>query len=233
MPSSAAPSNGRRGRRSPLPSAARELLERARRELAPLEASIGRHRFLDSLESGAIADVALRSFAGEQYAILRSDRRSFAQLAARFPEAPAGDFFLALAGGEGIALAHLLSFASSLGADEDALRDYEPRTETQAYPAFVAWLALNGSRADVALAFLANLEAWGANCKRMADALRDRYDVAFFEFFAETPPDFEESSVAVIEQGLEAGESPEQAIRAAKRLQACELLYWDTFAELA
>jgi hypothetical protein len=84
----------------------------------------------------------------------------------------------------------------------------------------------------VALAFLANLEAWGANCARMGEALRDRFDVTFFEFFAETPPDFERDALAVLAQGLAAGESPEQAIRAAKRLQACELLYWDTFAEL-
>ena len=180
-----------------------------------------------------MSDPSLRAFAGEQYAILRSDRRSFAYLASRFPEPRAGDLFLALAGGEGTALDHLLAFAGSLALDEAALRDYEPRPETQAYPAFVAWLALNGSRADVALAFLANLEAWGANCARMGDALRDRFDVAFFEFFAQPPPGFEEHALAVIAQGFEAGDAPEQAIRAAKRLQACELLYWDTFAQLA
>jgi thiaminase len=180
-----------------------------------------------------VPDETLRAFAGEQYTILHSDRRSFAHLAARFPEAPAGDLFLSLAGGEGTALEHLLTFARSLGLDEAALREHEPRPETQAYPAFVAWLALNGSRADVALAFLANLAAWGANCARLAAVLRDRFDVAFLEFFAQPPPTFEEDALAVIAQGLDAGEPPERAIRAAKRLQAYELLYWDTFAQLA
>ena len=215
-----------------VPSAPAELLERARVELAALEASIAAHPFLEALERGGVSDATLRAFAGEQYAILHSDRRSFAHLASRFPEPPAGDLFLELAVGEGTALEHLRAFAASLGLDEDALRTHEPRTETQAYPAFVAWLALNGSRADVALAFLANLEAWGASCARMAGALDGRFDVAFFEFFAQTPPGFEQSALAVIAQGLDAGEPREQAIRAARRLQACELLYWDTFAEL-
>ena len=60
------------------------------------------------------------------------------------------------------------------------LRRHEPLPAAQAYPAYVAWLALNGSRADVALAFLANLAAWGDNCARMAGALRGRHDTAFF-----------------------------------------------------
>lgn len=220
-----------RRRRSRLPEqAAAELLERARAELAPLEAAITRHRLLD--DPAGLSDATLRAFAGEQHAILRSDRRSFAHLAGRFPDGPAGRLFLELATGEGLALEHLLVLAASLGVDEEALRAYEPRAETQAYPAFVAWLALNGSRADVALAFLANLAAWGANCGRLAQALRGRVDVSFFEFFAKPPPDFEESALAVVEQGLVAGESPGEALRAAKRLQAYELLYWDTIAGL-
>jgi hypothetical protein len=60
----------------------------------------------------------------------------------------------------------------------------------QAYPAFVAWLALNGSRADVVLAFLANLAAWGENCGQVAAAVRESCRagddaVGFFDFFAQ------------------------------------------------
>jgi thiaminase len=203
------------------------VLAKARKELEPLEAAIAGHPFLAEVER--VSDETLRAFAGEQYAILRSDRRSFAHLAARFPEPPGGDLFLQLAEGEGVALGCLLVFANSLGVGERELASYEPRPLAQAYPAFVAWLALNGGRADVALAFLANLEAWGGNCARMATALRNRVDVSFFEFFEETPAGFEDHALAVIGQGLDAGESPEHAIRAAKRLQAYELLYWDSF----
>ena len=181
------------------------------------------------------AHASLEAFAAEQWSILRADRRSFAQLAARFPAAPAGDLFLELAAGEGNALAHLLAFADALGFHEDALRAYEPRPACQAYSAYVAWLALNGSRADVTLAFVANLAAWGESCVRMSRALPREYDlageaVAFFAYFSAPPPEFEESALIVAGQGLENGDSADRARRAARLLQAYELMFWDGLA---
>jgi hypothetical protein len=100
----------------------------------------------------------------------------------------------------------------------------------------VAWLALNGSRADVVLAFLAKLAAWGENCGRVAEAPRARYRasdeaVAFFEFFASPPADFERRALAVLAAGLGEGDSPERARRATRLLQAYELSFWDAMAE--
>jgi len=85
---------------------ARELLEELQRELGPVEQAIGSHRFL----AAAPPEESLRAFAREQYTILRSDRRSFANLAARFPDAPAGDFFIGLAQGESGALQRQLAW---------------------------------------------------------------------------------------------------------------------------
>ena len=214
---------------------ARALLEVVHRELAGAERDIYSHRFLAALDEGRVHRDRLGDFAGEQYAILSSDRRSFTVLAARFPQSPAGDLFLGLAAGEGQALGHLLAFAGALGRDEQALRAHEPDPRAQAYPAFVAWLALNGSRADVALALLANLAAWGANCARIARALHERYQldapaVAFFDFFAQPPADFEQHAAAVLDAGLAAGDRPQRALRAARLLQAYELLFWDAVA---
>jgi len=206
---------------------ARELLEDLGRELAPVERAIRGHRYL----AAAPSEESLRAFTGEQYTILRSDRRSFAQLAARFPEPPAGDFFIAVTQGEGEALARLIALAASPDIDEGGLLGYEPQPGCQAYTAFVSWLALNGSRAELALAFLANLAAWGENCRRLAGMLQGRCETSFFEFFAEPAPGFEELALAVADQGLVAGDSPTRARRAARLLQAYELLFWDTLAD--
>jgi thiaminase len=212
-----------------------QLLEEARAELAGVERSIREHPFLGALESGQAPRTALEALAGEQDRIIASDRRSFAQLAARFPHDPAGAFFLSMAEGEGLALGLLQDFASALGMDQAWLAAYEPSPDCQAYPAFVAWLALNGSSTDVALAFLANLAAWGANCARVADALRQRYGfdeaaVAFFTFFASPPPGFEQRALTVIDAGLAAGDDPADARGAARLLQAYELGFWDGIA---
>lgn len=205
---------------------ARELLEELHRELAPVEGAIRGHRCL----AAALPEDSLRAFAGEQYTILRSDRRSFANLAARFPEPPAGDFFIGLAQGEGEALARLVALGASLGIDEDGLADYEPMPGCQAYAAFVSWLALNGSRADLALALLANLAAWGENCRRLAGLLQGRCEISFFEFFAQPASGFEDQGLAVADLGLAAGDSVAGARRCARLLQAYELLFWDTLA---
>lgn len=212
----------------------RGLLEEARAELAETEAAIRGHRFLEGLEAGEASQASLEALAGEQRLIVSSDRRSFAQLAARFPDDPAGALFLSMAEGEGVALGLLRDFAAAVGGEE-RLAAYEPIPGCQAYPAFVAWLALNGSRSDVALAFLANLAAWGANCARVAAALRERYGldaraVAFFAFFASPPTDFEERALSVVEAGLGAGDDPAHARRATRLLQAYELEFWDALA---
>jgi thiaminase len=202
------------------------VIDELRAELAPTDARIREHRYLAAVEAGAVPDEALAAFAAEQRLIIAADRRSFAHLASRFPEPPAGDLFLDLAAGEGEALARLERFAASVGSS-----GREPLPGCQAYTAYVAWLALNGNRADVALAFLVNLEAWGEACRRIAAALRGRHDVSFFDFFSQPPPGFAKRALAAVEQGLAAGESAEQARRAARLLQSYELLYWDTLAD--
>lgn len=216
--------------------AAGELVAQTRRELAQTAEAIRAHRFLRRLRAREIAGPRLRALAAEQYAIVSGDRRSFAHLAARFPVGNAGGFFLDMAQSEGLALDKLRGLADWLELTEDELAAHEPHPGTQAYPAFVAWLALNGSRADVALAFLANLAAWGENCGQVAAALRESYGagddaVAFFDFFATAPEGFEERAIAVLADGLAAGDSPVLARRATRLLQAYELSFWDALAE--
>ncbi|QXJ26025.1 transcriptional regulator [Actinomadura graeca] len=212
---------------------ATELLARVRREIAAAPTG---NRFLDLLETGRLPRERLVWLAGEEYRIVSSDRRSFALLAARYPDPPAGDLFLGLAQGEGQALKLLDGFAEALGESEKNLRAYEPRAFAQAYPAYLAQRAVFGTAAEVALAMLANLEEWGGYCSRTAKALNLHYGldeeaVAFFTFFAESPPGFEEQAMAVVAAGLAAGDDPEEVARAARLLHAYETAFWDALAE--
>ena len=205
-------------------------------ELAPVERAIRSHPFLAGLEAGAVTNEQLRAFVCEQQRVLSSDRRSFVELAARYPHDPAGAFFLGMAAGEGEALGLLASFSAALGLTAADVAAYEPRPGCQSYPAFVAWLALNGTRLDVTLAFLVNLDAWGASCARMGQALEHVYDLpaealGFFDFFASPPSGLRGEIEAVATAGLQAGDSPVAARWAARLLQAYELAFWDTLAE--
>ncbi|MFC4908471.1 hypothetical protein [Actinomadura gamaensis] len=210
-----------------------ELVDRTRGRIAHAG---GENRFLDLLEQGAVPRERLAWLAGEEFRIVDSDRRSFALLSARFAEAPAGEFFLALAQGENRALTLLADYASALGWSEKDLNSYVPRPRAQSYPAYLAQRAAFGTRSEVALAMLANLEEWGSFCARTATALRARYElseeaVAFFRYFAETPPGFVDQATAVIAAGLEAGEDPDSAVQAADFLHAYETDFWTALAE--
>ena len=212
---------------------ASDLIGRVREEVS---AAASRNRFVDLLEAGGVPRERLTWLAGEQFRIVGSDRRSFALLAARFPEPPAGEMFLSLAQGERQALRLLSDFAAALGWRERDLRGYEPRPLAQAYPAYLAWSALFGTCSGVALAMLANLEEWGGYCARVAEALLARYGlseqaVGFFRFFAEPAPGFTEHATSVVAAGLAAGEDPREAMRAARALHAYEIAFWDALAD--
>jgi hypothetical protein len=202
---------------------ASDLIGRVREEVS---AGASRNRFVDLLEAGGVPRDRLTWLAGEQFRIVGSDQRSFALLAARFPDPPAGEMFLSLAQGE----------LHALGWQERDLRAYEPQPLAQAYPAYLAWSALFGTCSGVALAMLANLEEWGGYCGRAAEALVTRYGlseraVGFFRFFAGPPPGFTGQAASVVAAGLAAGEDPREAVRAALALHAYEIAFWDALAD--
>jgi pyrroloquinoline quinone (PQQ) biosynthesis protein C len=212
------------------------LIAEIRGDLRPIEERLLQHDYLRALEEGRVSRESLRVFAGEQYAVIGSDLRSVAHLVSRFGDSPSRDFFLAVLAGERAAWDNLLAFAGALGMEEAALRAYEPLPGAHAYTCYMAWLALYGSAAEVAAAYLVNFPAWGRNCGRMSRILRERYglsdsEVRFFDDFAAPPAEFEPAALAVIQEGLDRGVDPRLIRRAARLLQGFEALYWDTLEQ--
>ncbi|MFQ5829436.1 MAG: transcriptional regulator [Candidatus Methylomirabilia bacterium] len=217
---------------------ANALIEELKAELSPVEHEIRTHRYLGELEAGRVPREKLRLFAGEQYHIIRSDLRSVALLVNRFGATASGSFFQGVLVGEGAALEALGALALAVEMNETRLQAYEPTAGAQAYPAFMAWLALYGSDAEVAAGYLVNFAAWGASCGRMSQALRSVYGLTpeqtrFFDLFAAPPGEFEPGALAVVEGGLARGADPRLIKRAARLLQSYEKLYWDTIHEMS
>ncbi len=209
------------------------LVEATRKELQAVEARIRRHPYLDAVQAGQVSRDELRRFAGQQYHIIGSDLKAMALLIAKAHSSETRDFFWGGIQGEQAALEGLQAFATALGMPVAELEAAEPIPGAFAYSAYVAWLALFGSCAEFAAAFLVNLEAWGGNCARMSHALRAQYamkdeDVVFFDLFSSPPPDFQNRALRVVQEGLDRGIEPSLIRRAARMLQGYELLYWDT-----
>ncbi len=199
--------------RDPDMATAQLLIQEIRTDLEPVEQEIRRHPYLAALESGRVRREDLTRFAGEQYHIIGSDLRSVALLVHRFGTTPSGPFFQAVLGGETAALAALRAFGTALGMDEGRLQAYEPAPGAHAYTAYMAWLSLYGSAADVAAV---TQEA-----------------TAFFDLFAASPAEFEGQALAAVALGLAEGAQPRLVKRAARLLQGYEKLYWDTLHALS
>lgn len=212
---------------------AKALLDDIRQDSQTVTEQLLRHPYLQALEGRKIGREKLSLFAGEQYAIIGSDLKSAAYLVSRFGSAPSRDFFLGILQGERAAWDALLTFAHALGVNGTQLREHEPLAGAHAYTCYMAWLALYASDAEIAAAYLVNFPAWGDNCGRLSRILKECFDlgeqeVAFFDLFASPPATFEANAVRIIQEGLDHGTEPRLIRRAARLLQAYELMYWDT-----
>ncbi|NGO11753.1 transcriptional regulator [Streptomyces sp. HC44] len=215
---------------------ARELLENITGKLAPDPRS---NRLLPLIGRGAARRDTLAALALEQRYVIAADRRAFLHLAERSAAEPeCAAFFTMLAEGEALAHDRLGPLLAACGADEARVAAYEPLAGAQAYPAYVAWLALNGAPADVVLALSANFSAWGGYCATIAEALRRQYGFddeacGFFDLFAEPAPDLEQKAVAAVQAGLDAELISEESVqRYGRLLQSYESMFWHTLWEL-
>ncbi|WP_329535196.1 transcriptional regulator [Streptomyces sp. NBC_01450] len=215
---------------------ARELLEDTTGKLAPDPHA---NRLLPLIARGAARRSTLAALAHEQRHVIAADRRAFLHLAERPDAGPeSAAFFALLAAGEALAQDRLGAYAVACGADEARAAAYEPLADCQAYPAYVAWLALNGSPADVVLALSANFATWGGYCATIAEALRRHYGFddeafGFFDFFAAPAPELERTALTAVQAGLDAGRIGEtEVLRYGRLLQSYEAKFWHALWEL-
>jgi len=218
-------------------SDALQLVEKIRSDLKPLEEKILGHPYLRALEDGRVALDLLKVFAGQQHHIISSDLRSIALILSREGMRPSRSFLMNALQGEAAALDALRTFAGTLGLNSSDLDSFEPLPAAHAYCTYVAWLALYGSDAELAGAFLVNLAAWGANCGRMGTALHEKYGfapsaLAFFDLFAGMPS-FDQEVLPIIQNALDRGVPAQLIHRAARMLQGYELMFWDAMADAA
>jgi thiaminase len=216
---------------------AKEVVEKIRMDLRPLDEKILGHPYIMALNEGKIPQDSLRTFAGQQYHIITSDLRSIASLLSRHGSLPSRPWLLAVLQGEAAALDALFTFAQKLSMNESDLKIFEPIPAAYAYCTYVAWLGMYGSDGELAGALLVNFAAWGANCGKMGKALQEHYGftkegVSFFDLFFQMPP-FEKQVLEVIQGALDRGIEPVLIHRAARMLQAYELMFWDAMAEVA
>ncbi|WP_067464048.1 transcriptional regulator [Nocardia amamiensis] len=210
---------------------ARTLLDRIQAELAPQDDD---NRLVPRIAAGTAPREVFAAIAAEELRITDSDWRSVHTLAARADEPHARAFFTELAPGEQQAHHLLDELATAAGPDTGV---QQPRPGCQAYPAFMAWLALNGGAAEVIAALHANLAAFGRYCGAVAVGMRAHYGFddaacAFFDFYTAGAPELEDKALAAVQAGLDSGRlDPDEARTFARLFQSYELMFWNTLAD--
>ncbi|WP_149550572.1 transcriptional regulator [Streptomyces marokkonensis] len=216
---------------------ARDLMETTTRDLAPDPRA---NPLVPLIARGEADRGVLAALALEQRLVIPADRRAFLHLADRSAAEPdSAAFFTALAEGEALAGEYLEPFAAACGVDAARADAYEALPGCQAYPACVAWLALNAAPADAVLALTANFSAWGGYCATIAEALRAHYGFsdeacAFFDFFAEPAPGLDRTALAAVRAAMAAGSLDEhRARRHGRLLQSYEAMFWEALRSSA
>jgi thiaminase len=217
---------------------AQALVQTLANELQAVEHQIRHHSYLQALESAQIPPAQLHRFVGEQCHIIPGDLRSIALLVSRCEYPASQQFFRDVLQGEAAALDALEPLIVGVGMTSAERAAYEPTPGAQAYSAYLAYLCLYGTDAEVAAALSVNFAAWGANCGRMAQALQQHYGLEtaalrFFTQFAAAPTEVSPQALALIDAGLQRGVAAQRIQRAARMLQGYELLFWDTVYALS
>jgi len=217
------------------------LYAQIRQIVRPIEQRVFEHEFFHNLEGKLYSKHQVAFLPKEEFYINASDLRSAEHLMIRFGQSSANQFFHDLVEGERFALANVVTLAEALGCKKEELEQYQPDAYAQAYPAYFAWLALQGSEAEVIVALAASFSVWWTNCGRVAMALKSLYGVpaeatAFLTPFNLVPPPdspLDDLTYAVLESGLKKGVPAEKIIRAARLIQSYELFFWDSLARSA
>jgi len=210
----------------------RDYLDAIRRELAD-DTSV--NPYLALVSAAAVPRVRLGDFAAEQVQMRASDRRSFLYLAARATD-PMGTLFADFADAERRALDLLTIFTEALGRRVESGAGSQ-RAGCRAYPAFVAWLALNAQPVDAALAIVACRPAWTASLAGIGRALRERPDYrfderacAFFDLVAAPDTHTDDQLMRMVTASVNTGQPPLQAAGYARMLASYQKMFWATLA---
>lgn len=204
------------------------LLAEIRERLADENRKILDHNFIKDAELGKLDERRIKLFVAQQNYIVTYDLRSLALMLVRSGSREEADFFHTLISGDLEASKQLVTLSEELGITQETMGSPTIIPEAVAYTHYIAWLALYANAGEQAMALIVNLPVWGGACKRLGDALRERYgfrSLGFFEAFSGPFDPIEKAALKVIDRYVERQKAGME--RCAKMIQRYELMFWD------
>lgn len=204
-----------------------DVIRVIRDELGSVNQLILNHRFIIDAENGKLSLNAFKTFVIQEYYIVYHDARSLALMASRARYYDEFEFFLELSKGDESALKLLEKMGQALGLGALSLKNIKIIPEAVAYTHYLAWLALYENPGMQAIALIINLPVWGENCKKLSNALKNKYKInetGFLDLFAQPYDELESKGTKIIGRYLD---NIEGLKNVSKTIQKYELMFWD------
>ncbi|MEV0279755.1 hypothetical protein AB0I22_25655 [Streptomyces sp. NPDC050610] len=199
---------------------------RERREKEPVG-----NVLLEAAAKGRVTEESLRRLIGTEAHCHTAELVAYGTALARFPHRPAADLFIQLARLVYDAQPKLQACARALGMEGDVLADRWP-TEHAAY-AFngtISWLASQGAQAAFALASYTDMQVYFSGCVEAMRRVRESpLDVPreLLDYYDDEAPDaLTRLALDVVQDGLDRGDDPEDAVFCARLMEESIGHFW-------
>ncbi|MFE0684733.1 hypothetical protein ACFW17_28545 [Streptomyces sp. NPDC058961] len=172
----------------------------------------------------------LRRLVGTEAQAHRTELVAYGTMLSRFPNRPAADLYLQLGRLVYDASPKLEACARSLGLDRDASPLWPSDRETYAFNSTVSWVAAQGSQAATGMSSYADMTGYYAGCAEVVDRVRSSGLKVPDEFVAyyddQTPEELCRLALEVVQDGLDHGDDPDEALLAARLLDQSVGDFW-------
>ncbi|OKH98986.1 hypothetical protein A6A06_25635 [Streptomyces sp. CB02923] len=185
---------------------------------------------LDAAADGRLPGDAFHRLVGTEAQAHTAELAAYGTALARFPRSPAADLFIRLARLVYDAQPKLQECARALGLTDVHGRRWPPERTAYAFNGTLSWLAAQGSQAAFALAVHTDMQVYFPGCAELVRRVRATdIDVpqAFLTYYEdEAPEELTRLALDVVQDGLDRGDDPQDAVFCARLLEESIGDFW-------
>ncbi|MFC9856311.1 MULTISPECIES: hypothetical protein [unclassified Streptomyces] len=191
---------------------------------------------LDVVRAGELTREHMRRLVRSEAQVHRGELPGYAVMGSRFPHRPAAGLYLGLAQVAYDAGPRLDRAGKALGLPSEGMTEWKRPTNRDAYSfnGILSWIAIQGSQAVTALTAHTDMSVYFAACEELVAAIR-KHDVdvpeEFISYFANDPTEeLRELALEVVQDGLDRGDDPQEALFMARLLEESLEGFWASAA---
>lgn len=187
-------------------------------------------------DQGKLTTEHLRRLVGTEAQCHRTELVAYGTMLSRFPRRPAADLYLRLGRLVYDASPKLAACARSLGLDPEDMKFWPTERTTYTFDGVVSWVAAQGTQATTGLTSYADLTGYYSGCAELVARIHaSELPVTdeFLEYYeGDTPEELCRLALEVVQDGLDHGDDPDEALFSARLLDESVGDFWRSVTTL-